>query len=91
VLGDFISAHREDILARSRLRVAAGNGEGVVAPGESTAAIHEVEIAASMLAHTRGLHFTVTSVDRAVLIDADRQTLAAIDLPRQTIPVVGRA
>jgi len=88
--------------------------KGVVAPGGSTAAIHdrslmgamalldrslaevrldagisqlervpvseiieEVEIAASMLAQTRGLHFTVTSVNRAVLIDADRQTLAA--------------
>jgi signal transduction histidine kinase len=39
--------------------------------------IEEVEIGAAMVAHTRGLNFVVTSVDKTVFVDADRQILAA--------------
>jgi signal transduction histidine kinase len=39
--------------------------------------IEEVEIAAAFIAQKRGLRFEVTTVDRAVIVDADRQILAA--------------
>jgi signal transduction histidine kinase len=39
--------------------------------------IEEVEIGASMVAQTRGLHFAVKSVDHNVIVEADRQILAA--------------
>jgi signal transduction histidine kinase len=37
----------------------------------------EVQIGASMVARKRGLQFVVTSVDHAVIVEADRQTLCA--------------
>jgi signal transduction histidine kinase len=39
--------------------------------------IEEVEIAAAFIAQKRGLRFEVTTVDRTVIVDADRQILAA--------------
>jgi signal transduction histidine kinase len=39
--------------------------------------IEEVEIAASFIAQKQGLRFEVTTVDRTVIVDADRQILAA--------------
>ncbi len=39
--------------------------------------IDEVQIGASMQAETRGIHFTIASVDRTVTIEGDRQILAA--------------
>jgi len=39
--------------------------------------IEEVEIAAITQAKARGIHFSVTSVDRTMTIEGDRQTLAA--------------
>lgn len=45
-----------------------------VAVGE---VLEEVEIGASLQAHTRGLSFAVTSVDATVVVTADRQILAA--------------
>ena len=38
--------------------------------------VEEVEVGASMMARSRDLELTVTSVDRSVVIDADRQILA---------------
>jgi signal transduction histidine kinase len=39
--------------------------------------VEEVEIGALLQAHARGVHLAVTSVDRAVTIEGDRQILAA--------------
>jgi signal transduction histidine kinase len=39
--------------------------------------IEEVEVAASIVAQTRGLQFVVVSVDLTVVVEADRQILAA--------------
>lgn len=39
--------------------------------------IEEVEIAAAFIAQKRGLRFEVTTVDHSVIVDADRQILAA--------------
>jgi signal transduction histidine kinase len=39
--------------------------------------LQEVEIAASIIAQSRGLQFVVATVDRDVIVDADRQILAA--------------
>jgi len=39
--------------------------------------LQEVEIAASIIAQSRGLQFTVATVDRDVIVSADRQILAA--------------
>ena len=39
--------------------------------------IEEVEIAAAFIAQKRGLRFEVTTVDRTVIVEADRQILAA--------------
>ena len=39
--------------------------------------LEEVEIAAITQAKARGIHFSVTSVDRTVTVEGDRQTLAA--------------
>ena len=39
--------------------------------------LQEVEIAASIIAQSRGLQLTVTTVDRDVVVEADRQILAA--------------
>jgi signal transduction histidine kinase len=39
--------------------------------------LEEVEIGASMIAKTLGLNLVVTSVDRSVVVEADRQILAA--------------
>jgi signal transduction histidine kinase len=39
--------------------------------------VEEIEIGALIQAHARGLHFAVTSVDRSVTIEGDRQILAA--------------
>jgi signal transduction histidine kinase len=39
--------------------------------------IEEVEIAAAYVAEKRGLRFEVTTVDRSVIVEADRQILAA--------------
>lgn len=39
--------------------------------------IEEVEIGASMIAQARGLHLTTTTVDPAIIVEADRQILAA--------------
>jgi signal transduction histidine kinase len=39
--------------------------------------VEEIEVEALIQAEARGLRFTVTSVERAVTIEADRQTLAA--------------
>jgi signal transduction histidine kinase len=53
---------------------------GIVEQGERISVgelIEEVEIGASLRAEARGLHFSVSSVDRAVTIEGDRQVLAA--------------
>ena len=39
--------------------------------------IEEAEIGASVLAQTKGLHFAVATVDRAVIVEADRPNIAA--------------
>ena len=39
--------------------------------------VEEIEIAALIQAHAKGMHFTVKSVDATVTIEGDRQTLAA--------------
>ena len=39
--------------------------------------IEEAEIGASVVAQEKGLHFAVTTVDRAVIVEADRPILAA--------------
>ncbi len=39
--------------------------------------IEEVEVGASIVAHTRGLQLVVISVDATVIVEADRQALAA--------------
>ena len=39
--------------------------------------IEEAEIGASVVAQARGLHFAVTTVDRTVIVEADRPILAA--------------
>ena len=39
--------------------------------------LEEAEIGASVAAETRGLHFVVTTVDRTIIVEADRPILAA--------------
>jgi signal transduction histidine kinase len=66
-----------DLVDRSLADVRLDAGIQRLEPISVAEFIEEVEIGAFVHAQSRGLHFAVTSVDRAVSIEGDRQILAA--------------
>jgi signal transduction histidine kinase len=66
-----------DVVDRSLADVRLDAGIGRPEPISVAELIEEVEIAGLIQAQARGLHLAVTSVDRTVTVEGDRQVLAA--------------
>jgi signal transduction histidine kinase len=66
-----------DLIDRSLAEVRLDAGVQHVERVSVAELLEEIEIAAAIQARARGLFLSVTSVDRAVAVQADRQTLAA--------------
>jgi signal transduction histidine kinase len=67
-----------DLIDRSLADVRLDVGLGRLEPISVAEFIEAVEIGHSAEAQTRGIHFTVTAVDRDVIVEGDREILAAV-------------
>ncbi len=66
-----------DLIDRSLADVRLDSGLARRQPLSVAELVEDVEIGASVLAHSRGIQFIVTTVDHSVTIEADKQTVAA--------------